>query len=174
MAGAGALWVSSEESGTVTRIDPRSGAVVSAITVGNGPSALAVGEGAVWVVNRHDGTLSRIDPARNVESGNEEIGGEPTAVAAGGGPCGWPAARRAPSRAWIRRARADRQDPTGSSPTALVLSGGSLWTAAAAPQAAHRGGTLRVLASVDDERLPIDWVERAATPDDPPADLAGL
>ena len=162
VAGAGALWVSSEESGTVTRIDPRSGAVVSAITVGNGPSALAAGEGAVWVVNRHDGTLSRIDPARNVESGIEEIGGEPTAVAAGGGTV-WVAGGEAGTVA-----RVDPEGPTlidkietGSSPTALALSGGSLWTAAVAPQAAHRGGTLRVLASVDDERLPIDWVEGA-------------
>ena len=39
------------------------------ISVGNGPSALAVGEGAVWVVNRHDGTLSRIDPATNAVAG---------------------------------------------------------------------------------------------------------
>ena len=160
VAGAGALWVSSEESGTVTRIDPRSGAVVRVIAVGNGPSALAVGEGAVWVANRHDGTLSRIDPARNVESGIEEIGGEPTAVAAGGG------------NVWVAGgeggtvARVDPEGPsliekitTGSSPIALALSGGSLWTAAVAPQAAHRGGTLRVLASVQDDRLPIDWVE---------------
>ena len=162
VAGAGALWVSSEESGTVTRIDPRSGAVVQAITVGNGPSALAVGEGAVWVVNRHDGTLSRIDPARNVVSGTEEIGGEPTAVAAGGGTV-WVAGGEGGTVA-----RVDPEGPTliekiktGSSPIALAVSGGSLWTAAAAPQAAHRGGTLRVLASVHDERLPIDWLDGA-------------
>jgi DNA-binding SARP family transcriptional activator len=37
----------SEEAGTVTRIDPRTGAVVRSIGVGNGPSAVAVGEGAV-------------------------------------------------------------------------------------------------------------------------------
>ena len=84
-AGAGALWVASEEAGTVTRIEPRTGTVVRAIPVGNGPSAVATGEGAVWVVNGHDGTVSRIDPATNAVSGTVRVGGEPTAVAAGGG-----------------------------------------------------------------------------------------
>ena len=162
VAGAGALWVSSEESGTVTRINPRSGTVVKAITVGNGPSALAAGEGAVWVVNRHDGTLSRIDPARNVVSGTEEIGGEPTAVAAGGGTV-WVADGEGGTVARVdpEGPRLIEKVPTGSSPIALALSGGSLWTAAVAPRAAHRGGTLRVLASVQDERLPIDWITGA-------------
>ena len=63
-AGAGALWVASEEAGNVTRVDPRSGAVVAAIPVGHAPSALAVGEGAAWVANRTDGTLARVDPKR--------------------------------------------------------------------------------------------------------------
>ena len=84
-AGAGALWVASEEAGTVTRIEPRTGTVVRAIPVGNGPSALASGEGAVWVVNRHDGTLSRIDPATNTVTGTVRVGSDPTAVAAGDG-----------------------------------------------------------------------------------------
>ncbi len=34
---------------------------------------------------------------------------------------------------------------TGSSPTALTVADGSVWTAATAPAAAHRGGTLRVI-----------------------------
>ena len=161
VAGAGALWVSSEESGTVTRIDPRTGAVVTAIGVGNGPTALAAGEGAVWVINRDDGTLSRIDPARNVVSGTEEIGGEPTAVAAGGGTV-WVAGGEGGTVARVDPEGPTLVDriPTGSSPIALALAGGSLWTAAAAPQAAHRGGTLRVLASVEDE-LAIDWMTEA-------------
>ena len=50
-AGAGALWAASEEAGTVTRVDPRTGAVIPPpINVGNGPGAIAVGKGAVWVL----------------------------------------------------------------------------------------------------------------------------
>ena len=67
----------------MTRIEPRTGAVVRPIDVGNGPSALAAGEGAVWVVNRHDGTLSRIDPATNAVRGSVRVGADPTAVAVG-------------------------------------------------------------------------------------------
>ena len=58
-----AVWVAMQSAGTVVRIEPRSGAVVAAIGVGNQPSAIAVGHAAVWVANRQDNTVSRIDPA---------------------------------------------------------------------------------------------------------------
>jgi ABC-type transport system substrate-binding protein/DNA-binding beta-propeller fold protein YncE len=160
-AGAGALWVSSEESGTVTRIEPRTGAIVSTINVGHGPGALAVGEGAVWVVNRYDGTLSRIDPTRNAVSGSVGIGDDPTAVTVGGGSV-WVAGGEAGTVA-----RVDPDGPrllerrkTGSSPSAMAFAGGALWTAATAPQAAHRGGTLRVLVPAA-AGISIDWVDEA-------------
>src|SRR6185312_17419979 len=68
-AGAGAVWVTSEESGTVYRIEPRTRTVVAAIGVGNGPIGVAVGAGAVWVANRRDATVSRIDPATDTVTG---------------------------------------------------------------------------------------------------------
>ena len=61
----------------------RSGAVVTSVNVGNGPTAVATGEGAVWVVNRGDGTLSRVNPATNAVSGTVHVGADPRAVAAG-------------------------------------------------------------------------------------------
>jgi YVTN family beta-propeller protein len=147
-AGVGALWVASEEAGTVTRIEPRSGTVVRAIPVGNGPSAVATGEGAVWVVNGHDGTVSRIDPATNSVTATVRVGGEPSAVAAGAG------------AVWVAGgedgtiARVDPETPevverihTGNSASAVATAGGRLWATAVAPQATHRGGTLRVLFS---------------------------
>ena len=159
-AGYGALWVASEESGTVTRIAPRTGKVVIPIRVGNGPSALAVGEGGVWVVNRHDGTLARIDPVKNSVSWSVAVGRDPTAVAAGNG------------AVWVTRGDAGtvtRVDPdrpqrietvkTGSSPAAIALAGGSVWAAAGTPEAAHRGGTLRVLVPRPaDSSVPMDWL----------------
>ena len=159
VAGAGALWVASEESGTVSRVDPRTGDIVRAIGVGNGPGALAVGEGKIWVVNRDDGTVSRIDPATNKVSGLVPVGRDPTAVAAGHGTL-WVA--RGQDGTVVRvdpdTARVVGKRSTGSSPIALALAGGALWTATAAPAAAHRGGTLRVLGAVG-KRFPIDWLD---------------
>ena len=49
---------------------------------------------------------------------------------------------------------------TGSSPAAIAVAGGSVWAAADAPQAAHRGGTLRVLVAARAAGLaiPMDWL----------------
>ena len=159
-AGAGALWVASEEAGTVTRIEPRSGTVVRAIPVGNGPSAVAAGEGAVWVVNGHDGTVSRIDPATNAVTGTVRVGGEPTAVAAGDGAV-WVAGGEDGTIARVDPETTEvvERIHTGNSPSAVTVAGGRVWATAAAPQATHRGGTLRVLVSSSPPNaLSIDWV----------------
>jgi YVTN family beta-propeller protein len=159
-AGAGALWVASEEAGTVTRVEPRSGTVVRAISVGNGPSAVATGEGAVWVVNGHDGTVSRIDPATNAVTGTVRVGGEPTAVAAGAGAV-WVAGGEGGTIARVDPETTEvvERIPTGNSPSAVTVAGGRVWATAGAPQATHRGGTLRVLVPRSPPKaLSIDWV----------------
>jgi YVTN family beta-propeller protein len=163
-AGAGALWVASEEAGTVTRIEPRSGTVVRAIPVGNGPSAVATGEGAVWVVNGHDGTVSRIDPATNAVSGIARVGGEPTAVAAGGGAV-WVAGGEGGTIARVDPETTEvvERIHTGNSPSAVTVAGGRVWATAGAPQATHRGGTLRVLIPTSPSKeLRIDWLDEVA------------
>ena len=117
----------------------------------------------MWVVNRHDGTLSRIDPATNAVSWTGRVGSDPTAVAAGegsvwvaGGEEGMVAPRGSGRSPAVVEKLEDR-----SSPAAIAVAGGSVWTAADAPQAAHRGGTLRVLVPHDAESLvPIDWLHR--------------
>jgi streptogramin lyase len=48
-AGAGSIWVSNREAGTVTRIDPRTSRVVARIKVGHFTHGLAFAGGAVWV-----------------------------------------------------------------------------------------------------------------------------
>jgi ABC-type transport system substrate-binding protein/DNA-binding SARP family transcriptional activator/DNA-binding beta-propeller fold protein YncE len=158
-AGAGAVWAASEEAGTVTPIDPRANAPLPAINVGNGPGAVAVGERAVWVVNRTDGTISRIDPRSKAVTGLVGVGTDPTSVAAGGGQV-WVAGgaegtvtRVAPDR----ELRVKERIVTGGSPAALAVVGDDVWAAAAAPPAAHRGGTLRVEISGDrPNALPLD------------------
>jgi streptogramin lyase len=47
--GAGAVWVAGGLSGTLIKIDPSSGRVVSSIQVGHAPLDVAYGDGALWV-----------------------------------------------------------------------------------------------------------------------------
>lgn len=65
-AGEGAVWVLNTADATVSRIDPKTNAVVATITVGvtTTDGALAAGEGGVWV-SAPGSPLVRIDPARN-------------------------------------------------------------------------------------------------------------
>jgi YVTN family beta-propeller protein len=75
----------SGKRGTVSRIDPRTNAVVATITVGHEPFAIAAGGGAVWVANRTDFTVSRIDPRTNRVTATIQIGNRPQGIAAGNG-----------------------------------------------------------------------------------------
>jgi YVTN family beta-propeller protein len=69
--GEGAAWVTNNDDGSVSRIDPKTNRVVARIPVGDYPNAIASGDGAVWVVARGSGNeintdlLKRIDPATN-------------------------------------------------------------------------------------------------------------
>ena len=76
----GAYWVTNAEGHSVSRINPRTTAVVDTIPVGNGPSAIATGAGAVWVVNSLDGTVSRIDPGTNTVVETIGVGNEPLGI----------------------------------------------------------------------------------------------
>jgi DNA-binding beta-propeller fold protein YncE len=70
---------------TVAKIDPSSGAVLGALSVGTTPTALAAGEGGVWVANFDDQTLQLIDPANDTVGTARAITGAPSAIATGGG-----------------------------------------------------------------------------------------
>jgi peptide/nickel transport system substrate-binding protein len=128
----------------VTKLDPRSGAALKAIGVGNGPAAIAVGYGGAWVANRDDGTVTRIDAATDAVSDTVRVGGSPVAVAAGLGGI-WVAdgGTGAVIRIDPGTRTVSRQIAVGSAPSALTLAGGSVWAAATASRASHRGGTLR-------------------------------
>ena len=87
------------------------------------------------------------------------VGRDPTAVAVGGAV--WVAGGEDGTvTRWTPTGRARRSGSTGSSPSALVVAGGSVWTAAVAPEAAHRGGTLRadVPLSAPPGSVPANWL----------------
>ena len=147
-AGAGALWVASEEAGTVTRIDPRTrhawcGRSRSATGRARWPSARARCGSSTATTGRCRGSI----PRRTRSSWTVGVGQRPDRGGRGRG-----------RRLGGRRRGGDRRPrrpatgcasssgcKTGSSPAAIAVAGGSVWAAADAPQAAHRGGTLRVL-----------------------------
>jgi YVTN family beta-propeller protein len=60
-AGFGSVWVASD-SGTVSRIDPKSSKVRTRLAAGRGACSVTTGAGAVWVTNYHSGSVLRIDP----------------------------------------------------------------------------------------------------------------
>ena len=63
---------------------PRSYATKT-ITVGSGPTGIAVDAGAVWVANGADATASRIDPKTGDVTETIEIGNRPGQIAVSGG-----------------------------------------------------------------------------------------
>jgi YVTN family beta-propeller protein len=72
--------VGNRNSGSVTRIAPKTNKARKPIRVGAGPYALAYGAGSVWVSNEASGTVSRINPARNRVVKTIRVGGGPNGL----------------------------------------------------------------------------------------------
>ncbi len=71
--GAGSVWVTSRRDGTVSALDPRTGALRGRpVRTGTAPADVAVAFGSVWVANTQDGTVSRLD-ARTRRTTGEPI-----------------------------------------------------------------------------------------------------
>src|SRR6476646_2080531 len=62
LTGYGSVWVSSGPARTVTRLDPRTNAVIARSPTPDPASVIAVGAGAVWVTSFPGNSLTRIDP----------------------------------------------------------------------------------------------------------------
>jgi DNA-binding beta-propeller fold protein YncE len=60
-----AIWVTMSLENTVARLDPATGALVTKITLGNRPLAMAVAAGDLWVRNEKSSSISRVDPQSN-------------------------------------------------------------------------------------------------------------
>jgi YVTN family beta-propeller protein len=127
-SGAGAVWVSNTDDGTVSRVDPKTHTVRQTITVGGGPGAIAVGDGGVWVVNSLSGTLSRIDPTINRVVKTVALGNGPSGVCTSAGSI-W-VANSDDRTVWRIDPRTDRRTksiPVDDAPTQLACGGGAVW-----------------------------------------------
>jgi YVTN family beta-propeller protein len=77
-ANATDLWVASNADNVVLHLDPKTGAVLATVAVGNIPQdGTIAADGSVWVPNLGDGTVSRIDPTRNVVTNTIAVGAKP-------------------------------------------------------------------------------------------------
>jgi YVTN family beta-propeller protein len=137
--GAGSVWATSPEGGTVYRIDPATRAITRAVAVGAGAGGIAYGDGDVWVANASAGTVSRIDgPASQVVQ-TIGTGSEPTGVAAGLGgvwvtdPVAGTVSRIDPSSG-----RLTQTIGLTAPPYAIALGAGSVWVTSPADDSVTR------------------------------------
>ena len=141
----------------VARIDPATGKVVQAISVGSGPTGIDFGAGSLWVANSLDGTISRIDPETNSVTATRP-GTAP--VAAEGRHLGQQPVR------WHRRANRSetnqvaRRIIVGNRPQGVAVAGGNVLVGVRASDATHRGGTLTIRNDVG-----LDSIDPAVTYD---------
>ena len=93
-AADGAVWVATQPSGTLARIDARTGTLRSTTRVGDAPAVTGTGPAGLWVLDPLDATVSRVE-ARGIGTVTATIplGGAPTAMVQSGGGV-WLADRR--------------------------------------------------------------------------------
>jgi YVTN family beta-propeller protein len=143
--GDGAVWVTDPVGNELVRYDMRS-ATPERIRVGSGPTAVAYGNGAVWVTNSLDGTVSLIDARRATMTYTIPVGAAPNGVAADLDGA-WVTNEVGGTLVHLDQASRETTSTTlGGRPEGVTLANGSLWIAVQATGAAHRGGTLRLVA----------------------------
>ena len=85
VAGAGSIWLMTDQKGTIARFDPDTNLVVAEIYVAPGSYGLAFGEDALWVTSTERGTVARVDPHTNLVVDTITVGPSPRFIAAGAG-----------------------------------------------------------------------------------------
>lgn len=85
VAGAGSIWVASDQKGMIARVDPATNTVTASIPVNAGTHYLAFGHGSLWAVSSASGSIQRIDPATNSVVKTTALGKEPGFLAVGEG-----------------------------------------------------------------------------------------
>jgi streptogramin lyase len=136
-----AIWVTSQPDGTLTRLNPESGAVVGRpFRLGAGISGVAVGAGSVWVSDPPHGEVLEVDPQSGKVVKTIALGGSPGAIAFGGDDV-WVAdedgagvsAIAAKSGRVLRRGL-----PPQAQPLRLAVGQGGLWVSSASTGTVRR------------------------------------
>lgn len=85
VAGAGSVWVASDDKGVIARVDPASNSVMASVPVDSGSYYLAFGLGSLWAVSAVRQSIQKIDPATNSVVARTGLGRQPGFLAAGEG-----------------------------------------------------------------------------------------
>ncbi|MDB5702816.1 MAG: hypothetical protein JWL66_3015 [Sphingomonadales bacterium] len=85
VAGAGSIWLASDATGMIARVDPVGNVVTASVKVNPGSVYLAFGFGSLWAVSAVSQTIQKIDPETNAVIKTTELGRAPGFLAAGEG-----------------------------------------------------------------------------------------
>jgi streptogramin lyase len=85
VSGASSIWMVTDASGTLSRIDPDTNAVVAEIAVAAGSSAIVFGDNSIWLTSESKDVLTRVNGDTNVVLETIKVGHGPVAVATGVG-----------------------------------------------------------------------------------------
>jgi streptogramin lyase len=85
VSGAGSVWVASDKTGLIARVDPATNNIIASIKVEPGSCYLAFGFEALWVVSAGTQTIQKVDPATNNVVKTTKLGRQPGFLAAGEG-----------------------------------------------------------------------------------------
>jgi virginiamycin B lyase len=85
VAGGGSIWVPSDTSGRIVRIDPSSNQVIASVSVDPGTHYLAFGMASLWAVSSSQRSLQQIDPRTNTVVRRVALGRGPGFLAVGEG-----------------------------------------------------------------------------------------
>jgi serine/threonine protein kinase/streptogramin lyase len=136
--GLGSLWIVNRAANQVVEIDPLTSQSQQAITMGQQPTAIAVGTNALWVANFADDTVTRVQipgPGQTPTTSDFPVGDGPVDVAVG------------EAAVWVVNQldrTAIRIDPEsgdveatiglGNEPQRVAAGEGSVWVTVRAPQ----------------------------------------
>jgi sugar lactone lactonase YvrE len=85
VAGAGSVWVTSDDKGVIARVDPTTNSVTASIQVDPSSYYLAFGFGSLWAVSAVHQSLQKIDPETNSVVKRTALDLEPGFLVAGEG-----------------------------------------------------------------------------------------
>jgi YVTN family beta-propeller protein len=88
VTGAGSVWVVSSKDNNIWRLNPATGAYVTAIPLGIGPQGVSFDGTSIWVTGFKNDDVTRITPSTNSPAAPVRVGIDPVAVASGTGTVG--------------------------------------------------------------------------------------
>jgi YVTN family beta-propeller protein len=84
-ASSDAIWLPSDKTGVLSRIDPKTNEVVASIKIAAGSPAAVYGDGAIWVSSTEESVVTRVDAKTNEVTEQIPVGPKPRFLTFGKG-----------------------------------------------------------------------------------------